>query len=508
MTLPGYEHFHDYYGDLHSHCSISYGHGPIEDAYHNARLQLDFASVTPHGYWPDMPVGDEALADVVAYHEEGFRRAAQLWPHAQEVTNAVNDDGKFVSFLSFEWHSLYSGDHNVYFRDGQGEIIPAPTLEAMRVRLRELAKEGIASFLLPHHIGYLRGYRGIRWEEFSPEFSPVVEIFSMHGCSESDEAPFPYLHTMGPRDGRSTAQYGLAQGNVFGLIGSTDQHSAYPGSYGHGRLGVWATELTRAGIWAAIADRRTYALSGDNISLAFALNGQPMGAVLPATEERALEVEVTGGAAIDYVEILHNNRIIHRWSPPDVDSNDITEPVKVALEVGWGEQSGDVDWRVELEVAGGRLRSVEPRFRGRDIVAPQAELENAFVFSDWRQRDDHRVEFTTRSWQNPTIVTPAMQGICLEIDGDASTRIEGRINDQPVSLSLRELREGSRAGYLGGVLSPGYRFHRAVPHNRFAGRTSFVHRATGNERDWYYARVRQTNGEWAWGSPIWVGNGL
>jgi len=39
-----------YYGDLHNHCGSSYGHGSLEDAYRNARLQLDFASVTPHAY--------------------------------------------------------------------------------------------------------------------------------------------------------------------------------------------------------------------------------------------------------------------------------------------------------------------------------------------------------------------------------------------------------------------------------------------------------------------------
>ena len=35
-----------YYGDIHNHCGISYGHGTIEDAYENAKLQLDFVSVT------------------------------------------------------------------------------------------------------------------------------------------------------------------------------------------------------------------------------------------------------------------------------------------------------------------------------------------------------------------------------------------------------------------------------------------------------------------------------
>ena len=108
----------------------------------------------------------------------------------------------------------------------------------------------------------------------------------MHGASESAAAPYPYLHTMGPRDWRSTYHYGLAQGHLAGAVGSTDHHSAHPGSYGHGRLGAWAPELTRDVIWDAIQQRRVYALTGDRIALAFALNDGLMGQVLPPTAQR------------------------------------------------------------------------------------------------------------------------------------------------------------------------------------------------------------------------------
>ncbi|MGH2557528.1 MAG: DUF3604 domain-containing protein [Thermomicrobiales bacterium] len=504
MILPGYQHLHPYVGDLHSHCAVSYGHGSLEDAYHNAQSQLDFASVTVHALWPDMPEDDSRLAAVSDYHRQGFRRAAENWPHYREMTNAVNENGRFVTFQSFEWHSMHSGDHNVYFKGDHGEIFPAPDIESMRARLRLLAAQGLSTFLIPHHIGYTSGYRGIRWQEFTPEFSPVVEMYSMHGCAESDDAPYPYLHTMGPRDGRSTIHHGLRLGHTFGLIGSTDHHSAHPGSYGHGRLGVWARELTRAGIWEAIAARRTYALTGDRIALAFSLNGHPMGSVLPPTDERQIDVSVIGGSVIDYVELLFNNRPLHRWSAHESAAPDPDQPVKVFLELGWGEQRADVDWRVELTVANGTLLTVEPRLRGRDVVAPQAELDDRFVFSSWARPDAHQVELTTRTWQNPTTVTPATQGICLEIQGGSETRLSGRINDQPVALTLADLTEGARAGYLGGFLSPAYRFHRAAAHVEYTREATFRHQPDGPGRDWYALRVRQQNGQWAWSSPIWV----
>ena len=54
---------------------------------------------------------------------------------------------------------------------------------------------------------------------------------------------------MGPRHWEGTIQYGLEQGHKFGIMGSTDQHSGYPGSYGDGRIGVLAPSLTRDAIW-------------------------------------------------------------------------------------------------------------------------------------------------------------------------------------------------------------------------------------------------------------------
>jgi hypothetical protein len=261
----------------------------------NARTQLDFACVTAHWQWHDLPTEDDRLAAYVAWHRDGFKRAASLWPQLQQVADQFNENGRFVTFTSFEWHSRQHGDHNIYFKQPHDDLFEASDLESLRGRLRQLGNKGVQCFLIPHHIGYLAHYRGINWDEFSSEFTPVVEIISMHGLAESDNAAYPYL-TMGPRHTGSTMQRGLSKGNVFGVIGSTDHHGAFPGSYGSGRAAVWANQLTRDGIWDALANRRTYALTGDNIRLAFSINGQPMGSILPHAPERRIEVKVTGGS--------------------------------------------------------------------------------------------------------------------------------------------------------------------------------------------------------------------
>lgn len=505
MTYPGYDHLNVYYGDLHSHChQVGYGYGSVEEAYQNARSQLDFASVTAHAHWPDIPQDEARLAGTVNYHLDGFKRAARAWPVLKEVTEAVYEPGRFVSFPSFEWHSRRYGDHNIYYKEAVGDIIRAADLEDMRAELRRLKEQGTDCLMIPHHIGYLQGYRGISWDDFTPEFSPIVEMFSMHGQAESDDAPYPYMHTMGPRNERSTMQYGLRTGQIFGVAGSTDHHSAFPGSYGYGRVAVWASDLTRDGIWEAIVARRTYALTGDRIVLAFSINHQPMGAILPNTTDRDIAVSVVGGGALEFVELLHNNRPVHRWSAYEQALTESNGPVKVFVELGWGQKDEITDWHVNLDVTGGKLQAVEPRFRGPDIVAPQDEAPARIAFSSWERIGDNQVQFTTQTWGNPTILTPATQGACLEILGDENTRIQGQINHCRINLSLKDLQTGARTGHLGGFLSPAYSFHRAARQSEYNWPYTFRHRHSSPERDWYYVRVCQKNGQWAWSSPIWV----
>jgi len=496
-------------GDIHNHCGISYGHGSIEDAYRNAALQLDFASVTGHAWWHDMPVGDPRLAEEEAYHREGFRRLADQWDRVQEVTESVHQEGRFVSLLSFEWHSMTYGDHCVYYPSSHGPIIRADSLEELRRRLRASARAGLPGLAIPHHIGYRKGWRGINWETYTEELSPVAEIVSMHGCGESERAPRNYLHTMGPRDAQSMAYYGLQQGRVFGFIGSTDHHSAHPGSHGYGRMVAWAPELSREAIWQAILDRRTYAITGDRIDLQSSVNGYPMGAIAPAARHRRIAVDVTGGDAVDQVEVIRNGAVIHTARP----ANDATTTSRpgfrgvTGLAVGWGKAGIVTDWEVEIEVRGGRLDGIEPRLRGVDIVDPLTPPPDSYSFSEWQRSGPGCLRLRTRTSSNPTVLTNGTQQVALRITGDDRTEIAATINGVSARYAIGELRNGPRSGYTSGFVSPAFQFLRAVTDDerRVAFTIDDDRRDTAPiGRDWYHVRVRQANEQWAFGSPTWV----
>ncbi len=363
----------------------------------------------------------------------------------------------------------------------------------------------------PHHIGYKQGQRGINWDTFDPTFAPVVEIISMHGCSESDEGPRPYLHSMGPSDHRGTMAYGLAQGHVFGVVGSTDHHSGHPGSYGHGRTGVWARDLTRGGLWEALRARRTYALTGDRIDVQFAVNGEPMGTVLGPAQRREVAFRVVGGGPLDCVDIIKNGALLRRFSQydmahPTVDADRIH--TKLLLEVGWGARGVKVDWDVHLGVSGGRLLAVEPRFRGPEVVAPQEADPDAdpnHHTSHWEPEGDSAIGFATVTHGNPNNLTPGTQGVCLEVEAPLDAVLWAQLNGHKERFTIRDLVEGARAGRLGKIDSPSYRFHRAPGWRELEWQATFEDLSSAGHRDdIYYLRVRQRNDQWAWSSPIWV----
>lgn len=503
VRLPdnAYQDLQVYYGDLHNHCDLSYGHGSLTDALHNARLQLDFASVTVHAAWHDIPTDDPALGYLIDYHREGFASAQAQWADYLAAIEERNAAGRFVTFPSFEWHSREFGDYCVYYPNTQqAPLFDAPDLPTLREHLRALDAPAL---LIPHHIGYKQGSRGINWLAFEPELSPVAEIFSFHGSSESSEGPYPYLHSMGPRHEHSSAQYGWAAEHIFGVIGSTDHHNAVPGSYGYGRLGVWAQSLTRAAIWDALQNRRTYALTGDRIQLEFVLNGMPMGAVCPPNRDRRIAVAVNGGDSIDYIDVLHNNRVIHRENVLPANTNANT--FKVYVEMGWSERTKPFDWDVILDIDGGQLQGVEPRLRGpRPTVVPP---DNTFAYTQLAYAGDNRVHLQTRTYPNPSLHTAATEGLALEITGTNETTLLATINGEQQHIALGELRSGARTFYTGGFVSPAIAFHRAVPLSEYTHHFTFDHHHQTSQRDWYYVRLRQRNNQWAWSSPIWI-NGM
>jgi len=490
-----------YWGDLHSHCAISYGRGTLDRALRAARSHLDFCSITGHAFWPDMPTDRSQYADVIDYHAHGFAQLARDWPTVVATTEAHHQPGSFVPLLSYEWHSLRYGDHNVYLPDGRTELVDGADLETLRAAVPPDA------LLIPHHIGYGPGARGIDWDAFDAARSPVVEMVSTHGAAERDGGPLPYHHTMGPRIGAGTVAAGLDAGHRFGLIGSTDHHGGYPGHHGGGRTAVFADALTRDAILAALRARRCYAATGDKIRLSFHIGDAPMGAETTAGDHREIRIGVRGEDAIDRVELIKNGLpAARRFGRLDDGTHDPDAIHKIRLEWGWGERDRVVPWEGEATVEGGRLLAAEPVFRGEEVLDPRdpgPDLPEDALLHDVTSRDDASATWRSTTFGNLHPRVPSTSGLVLEVRGPPSTVLRFRVNGQTFAYTLADLLAGSRRHAMRGWLSEVFHVHRAVPETAFSLEWH-LEDAADRDVDVYYLRVAQDNGEMAWSSPIWV----
>lgn len=502
-----YQNFKTYFGDLHNHCAISYAHGSLEDALKNAREQLDFVSITGHAHWPDMPDPDPRIQYIIDFHEEGFAKLKQNWQQYLETVKDFTEDGSFIAYPGFEIHFNSVGDRTIVYKGDSGDILYADSIEDLENRLANLRADGQDTMSFPHHIAYRKGTRGIDWDSFNPDFAPALELLSMHGCSESNNSPRPFLHSMGGSDWESTAQYGLQQGHIFGFLGNTDHHSAHPGSYGHGVTGVWAENLSRESIWNAIYARRTFALTGDRMQLKYSLNGAAMGSQISPTNTRSIEIDLAAGGAIDYVDIVKNNTLVKRFSQTDIPQATSDGPLHTLLyvELGWGERNKAVEWNAQVELESGEIVRVEPRFRGVEVVSPVEgdSAEQSYYRSSHQQLSDTKVSFQTVTQSNPNNSTNCSQGICLECRLDGGV-IKLELNGQHFEFSVEDLLKGSRTGHLGNIDSPAFRIHQLPHAEEWQWQLKWEDEVSEHTNDNYYIRVRQQNDQWAWSSPIFI----
>ncbi|MEG1622527.1 MAG: Tat pathway signal sequence [Alistipes sp.] len=496
-----------FWGDLHNHCNVTYGHGDLSDALAAAQEQLDFVSVTPHAMWPDIPgANDPRLNWVIDYHTSAFKRLrAGGWDSYVRRMKEANRPGDFLSFISYECHSMEHGDHVALCYDYNTPLVECTSVPDLMEKLKPYKV-----FVTPHHMGYITGYRGYNWGAFkeTPQ-CPFVEMFSRHGLAECDMGDYNYLHDMGPRVYEGTVQYGLEQGHKFGLMCSTDQHAGYPGSYGDGRIGVLADKLDRELLWEQMSKRHICGVTGDKIKVDFRINGAQMGDVI-AARKREIYLNVEAQNFIDYVDVIKNGRCLARLSAP------FTTPVpeqaiihaKVKLDFGWNREDEYVHWVGNIHITQGEICDLQTCFRGAAFTSPQAG-ETSFHTRVNRVtgRDKQRVDLDMYSTKNPNVMTPAMQGVILDVEMAKEGTVTAEFNGQAFTYTLEELLQGSKAHFMRGWLSEAIQFNRAAPEQAFTIGHFMEDDQAEKDTDYYYVRVRQRDGQWAWTSPIWVERG-
>jgi hypothetical protein len=491
--------YHVYFGDLHNHNAIGYAQGSLRRTFEIARNHLDFFAFTPHGWWPDIRHFENSIENKWL---KGFDVTRDHWQEVLAMARQFDAPPTFVPMVGFEWHSTHLGDYHIIFPELEAEYRRIDDLRA----LQEFARQR-GAIMIPHHLANHLHHRGADPEYWDPRVSPIIEIYSEWGCAEHDRAPWPYIrHTEGGRWTRNTLQQFLAAGRRFGVVASTDDHLGYPGAYREGLAAVLAPQLTREAIFDALRNRRTYALTGDRILLDFRLNGRLMGQELPYDRQRELSVAVTGWDQLDRVEILKNNRVLHRDFPMDrlPSGQSWNHPVLLRFEYGWGpwpalKMDRVCDWDIRLTIEGGVLQSVQPCFQS----APLDEDRRDRILS--RSERELRVQsFTARRDQFEDNSTKA---VVLKVRGGPETRLRVEL-ESPARVSLsqtfQQLAESGEMLYTGDFPKESAMLHRLVFHDHYHTAYTLSDADEGEGVNRYYVRAVQANGQLAWSSPIWV----
>ncbi|MDR2479186.1 MAG: DUF3604 domain-containing protein [Treponema sp.] len=488
------------WGDLHNHCGITYGSGSLEHALRLAQAQLDFCSVTPHGFWPDMPARNEDTAFIIDFHENGFEKIKNNWSFYTTAMEKANVPGKFSTFFSFEMHSSMWGDYTFVSPDRNLRITPE-NIPGNVIK----ANETVPMIGIPHHIGYTPGYRGINWEGFNGRISPVVEVCSKHGCAMHDYSGFPYYHDMGPLDSRNTVFRGLALGKQFSFVGSTDHHAGCPGSFGDGKTAILAEENTRDALWEALLKGRVYAVTGNKIKCDFSVNGYGFGSRIKQNNTAEITYSVQAGGALDRVIIYRNIEPLHLVDGLTLDPGG--GPYKVKLEFGWGGNIEPFRWNIRLNVKEGFIMDVEPCFRGANMISPTQKLKNTGSVNDLtfniNEIDKQNVSIVCDTLRNISTLHPNTSALIFEIDGGEKTRLYFDINDKKESIDLSSLLRYGFSGHLKPYSSNAYRVHTAVPHGRYSCNGSVTLPGNGN---CYHMEVIQRDGDRAFVSPVYMNN--
>ena len=519
-----------YWGDTH-HNTYTFVEAPSFDHIVGfASTLLDFytaAYYTPAHDWAqsfDPETGKKRPHKMHSLALEIKKTPEQLieeWKEVEEVVSKYNKDDEFVVFPGYEWQGDGSwGDLNVVYKS-EGEKVHVPrTVKELYDILRNLKTEAIA---IPHHTGYYPGIRAPFWDLCDEKISPFSELYSVHGCSETDEEHIGLRKNshMGPGTGGGTYQDALNKGLHLGAICSTDNWTNMPGRWNHGIMACLAKDLTRESIWEAFKARRVYGVTGDRIKLDFTCNDKDMGSINKFTPERKMKINIECSDALDRIEILKNERVINTychqgtWDKPKVG---VISKFKIRLEMGWGPRITDMPepehkWHGTVKLSKGKILNWEPSWINNQQEIPLIEGSRA----EFKMTSEQR--YTMEHYQG---------GVLFEFESTPESTVEIEVNGEKLVKTVSELMDSSNIiWYKKEVLdiiqkntginpeelpredplifhyTYKVKIHKVIPESGY--KTSITSTDNGElEKETHYrVRIEQRNGQKAWSSPIW-----
>jgi hypothetical protein len=303
-----YKDYNIYFGDLHTHSSVS-----------NDCIEREKLGITPAGmYRYGKEVARLDFMAVTDHHQpwdiERNKIGEENWNTIKAAAEELNKEGEFITFPGFE------------FRCNRGDtaVIVNENLEYNRMDIPEIKDirdlwnhfKGIDYITIPHFHN-LGGLGEGEWFECPYEgVETVLEIYSCHGSYERKDALEKHISEIkGSRQDRY-GEYFLKEGYKYGFVCNSDGHKGHPGV--NGLTAVYAKELTRDAVLEAIRKRRVYGTTNARIKLLFTINNELMGSVMTDCSSKKIKISLTGEQPFKAVDLIKDGEIYKRFKPNSI----------------------------------------------------------------------------------------------------------------------------------------------------------------------------------------------
>ena len=292
------ERYNIYFGQLHSHTTISDGAGHVEEAFRYAHEaeNLDFLAVTDHSN-----SFDNANSGVISVNSA----ASVEWQQGHKAADSVTD-GTFVGIYGYEmtW-SNGLGHMNTFNTPGwqsrtQGDYAQYATAIQNYYAALATVPESFSQFNHPgttfgdfSDFGY--------YSQVNDDLVTLVEVGNGSGAiGSSGYFPSYEYYTRA-----------LDKGWHVAPSNNQDNHRGMWGDSNTARTVALADDLTRESIYDALRNYRVYATEDNDLHIYYTLNGQLMGSVIPAQnvgEELSISVDLSDAtdSVIGKVEVIVN----------------------------------------------------------------------------------------------------------------------------------------------------------------------------------------------------------
>ncbi|MCL2671773.1 MAG: hypothetical protein FWF10_07040 [Clostridiales bacterium] len=267
-----------YFGQIHSHTTLSDGAGSIEDAYNYAyhAQNVDFLFITDHSHYLDTPgnlgtMDGKKLGTVIPSPLGG---TTTKWEYAKSVADNYTD-GTFVADFGYEmtWSGQY-GHINTYATEGfvsrNNGLYTTSGGAGLRTYYDTLAQypQSISMF---NHPGSTFGTFD-DYAYYTEEYDAQMHLIEV-GNGEGRIPSGGYW--------RSYEQYtrALDKGWHLAPANNQDNHKGRWGDANTGRTVVWTNEFSRNGVLQAMRELCVYATEDHNLEITYFINGEPMGTI-------------------------------------------------------------------------------------------------------------------------------------------------------------------------------------------------------------------------------------